>query len=143
MRNEPLTTVEHEVVLTRLAQWRLQLCDISWFMRLLNEPIAPEANAEDQCTGRYYKTRPCVLPFGPSSRRSKTFQMFLWESRFKSQALCDESAVAACMAYVDLNPIRAKMAKTPEQSDHTSVKKRVKRGTRGDSCGWEDCAPFP
>lgn len=39
--------------------------------------------------------------------------------------MLDEAALAACMAYVDLNPLRAKINPTPETSEFTSVKKRV------------------
>lgn len=102
LKGEKLPEVELLAVKTKLAEWRIELANISRFMWCLNEPIARMANAEDQCTGR------------------------LWESRFKSQALLDEKALAACMAYVDLNPVRAKMADTPENSDHTSIKRRVK-----------------
>ncbi|TVV41817.1 transposase [Thalassolituus sp. C2-1] len=102
-RGETLSVPEMARLQIYIAEWRSRLADISWFMRVLNESIAREANQEDSCTGRF------------------------WEGRFKSQALLDEAALAACMAYVDLNPVRASMAQSLETSDHTSVKMRIEK----------------
>ena len=97
-----LDLIECEYHQESIAVWRERLYDLSWFMRVLNESIAREANKEDDCKGRF------------------------WEGRFKSQALLDEAAILTCMAYVDLNPVRAGVSNTPDASDFTSIQDRIR-----------------
>ncbi len=87
--------------LDKLEIYRKRLGSLSWFMGRLNEPIAKRSNQEEFCTGKF------------------------WEGRYSSQALLDETAVLSCMAYVDLNPVRAKITEKLEESNNTSIKKRV------------------
>ena len=85
----------------RIAVVRRRLSDISGFMRALSEPIARLANKQDECTGRF------------------------WEGRFKAQRIVDEAGLLACAMYVDLNPVRAALADSPDRSLHTSAYDRI------------------
>lgn len=102
LKGDCTTDAEQDKVHEIVAEWRKRLSDISWFMRCLNEYIAHKANEEDKCTGRF------------------------WEGRFKSQALLNEQALLSCMAYVDLNPIRAGLADSLDCSDYTGIRQRIK-----------------
>jgi hypothetical protein len=84
-----------------VSEYRKRLSSISWFHRCLNENIARRANLEDGCKGRF------------------------WEGRFHSTRIDDIGGVVACSVYIDLNPVRATIAETPESSDFTSIQDRI------------------
>jgi hypothetical protein len=81
----------------KIAQVRKRLSSVSWFMAALSEYIARRSNLEDDCTGRF------------------------WEGRFSSREIANEGALLVCGMYVDLNPIRAGEARTPETASHSSA----------------------
>ena len=80
---------------------RKRLSSLGWFMKCLKEPLARMANKQDKCTGAFF------------------------EGRFKSIAILDEESLVSVCAYIDLNPVAAGIAATPEASEHTSIKARV------------------
>ncbi|WCE30801.1 transposase [Vibrio sp. SCSIO 43137] len=101
LTNQLKSEAERRAAAKIIESWRSRLWDLSWFMKELNFDIACKANREDDCKGHF------------------------WESRFKSQALLDEQALISAMTYVDLNPLRAGVAQTPETSEYTSIKARL------------------
>jgi REP element-mobilizing transposase RayT len=80
---------------------RLRLSDISFWMKSYAHYIAVRANGEDNAEGHF------------------------WQGRFKAHVLVDETSILRCMLYVDLNPIRAGMADSIEESDYTGAKDRL------------------
>ena len=89
---------DHEQV----AEYRKRLSCISWFMRLLCQPIARRANHESDVTGRFFA------------------------HRFGCERILDTAGLLACSMYVDLNLVRAGVAKTPEESVYTSAYDRIR-----------------
>ncbi len=85
----------------KLKLYRKRLGSLSWFMSRLNEPLAKQANQEDNCSGSF------------------------WQGRYSAQALLDDAAVFSCMTYVDLNPVRAKITDKLEESNHTSIQQQI------------------
>jgi len=102
---EELKSLRREQILNDkhlLEDRRKKLGCLSTFMKHLKQPISRRANKEDGCQGHFF------------------------EKRFYSGALLSERAVLASMAYVDLNPVRAKIAKSVEQCHNTSIAIRLK-----------------
>lgn len=89
----------------RLSGARKALGSLSGFMQHLNQPIARRANKEDERKGHFF------------------------EERFYSGALLSEEAVVAAMAYVDLNPVRAKIARDIEECADSSIGERLRECT--------------
>ena len=103
---QPLAPTESQINMLlnnseRIAEIRVRLSDVSWWMRSFSMHMSVRSNKEDQVRGHF------------------------WESRFGSEVLESEASVLTCMIYVDLNPIRAQMAMTPEESDYTRAKERI------------------
>lgn len=86
----------------QITRWRTRLGNLGWFMKSLKEPLSRAANKEDGCKGTF------------------------WEGRYKSIAILDEESLLATCAYIDLNPVAAGIAATPETSPHTSLRQRVR-----------------
>ena len=85
----------------KLERIRRQLGSLSSFMKHLKQPIAWRANREDNCKGHFF------------------------EGRFYSGALLDDTAVISALAYVDLNPVRAKMVRRAVEASYTSLSRRL------------------
>ncbi len=101
----------------QIEKMRRRLSDISWFMGILLENIARRANFEEGCSGRF------------------------WETRFKCREITDDSGLLLCGIYVDLNPIRAGEADSPETARYTSIFQRLeaqsqRKNARNRADGW-------
>jgi len=103
---------------TQIRRARNCLGSLSAFMKHLKQPIAWRANQEDGCRGHFF------------------------EGRFYSGALLSESAVVAAMAYVDLNPVRAKIAKSIEDCDDSSISQRLKLSSNSPERLFEALSPL-
>ena len=86
----------------RVDELRHRLSNPSWLIRQLAQYMGIRCNAEDNLRGHF------------------------WESRFGMRRLLDEAAVLACLAYVDLNPIRAHLTNSLEGYRHVSIGERLR-----------------
>jgi putative transposase len=83
------------------------------FHMLLTPPSDEAMSLMMQAVGRTY-----VRYFNHRHKRSGT----LWEGRYKSSVLDSEAYLLTCMAYIDLNPVRAGLAESAEDFNWSSYK---------------------
>ena len=80
---------------------RLRFSDVSWFVRLLCQPLASRCNRESKCRGHVFA------------------------SRFRGVELTDVASVLACSAYVDLRAVARGECRWVEDSPFTSIAHRI------------------
>lgn len=85
----------------RIEELRKRLSSLSWFHKRYKEKVAKVCNKADGVTGHF------------------------WEGRFGCTRMADEASTLACSVYVDLNPVRACVAQTPEESEYTGAYYRI------------------
>jgi len=83
------------------------------FHMLLTPPSDEAMSLMMQSVGRSY-----VRYFNKRHNRSGT----LWEGRYKSSLIDSEAYLLTCMAYIDLNPVRAGLAESAEDFSWSSYK---------------------
>jgi hypothetical protein len=91
-----------------VARTRERLGNLGWFMKCLKEPLSRLCNRQENARGAFF------------------------EGRYKSIAILDEEALLSVCAYIDLNPVAAGMAQTPEESVYTSLAQRVAHAAAAD-----------
>ncbi len=98
-----------EVVITKaiLARYREKWSSLSEFMRELKQTFS-----------RYYNKK--------HQRRG-----YLWAERFKSVLVENGQTLVNCLAYIDLNPIRANIVSRPEDYRWSSIGYHLQTGNRG------------
>jgi hypothetical protein len=118
LKEEPLSRKRLDKLLEdteRVAEWRKRLSDLSWFMIMLKEPIAREANIEDGVSGHF---------FG---------------ERFWCRRCWTKEEVTQAMMFAHTNPVRAGLAETPETAEYSSLRDRLEdqrvEESRGDVGG--------
>jgi REP element-mobilizing transposase RayT len=103
LRDEPRQERIDDLVADKekLAAARHALSSISEFMKQLKCSVAVVCNAEDGCSGCF------------------------WQSRFVSERLVDDARLLVCSLYVNLDPIRAGLARDIDDAEYTSTYQRL------------------